>query len=299
MSIDTDSLTPATASAVLSNACSAAGLDATGAELVRIGSNAVYRLRGDVIARVSRSSADPNDVARQVRVARWLEDVGYPAARALDIEQPVLVTGRLVTFWVSVSDVEEYAELPEVARLLRELHALPIPSTFDLPPMNPLENLASKLDLADSLDMASAEFFREHVDSVRTRYEALTFPLTLGVIHGDANIGNVIKNRSNKPILIDLDNFATGHREWDLVQTALFYERFGWHTESEYRSFVSEYGYDIMEWPGYPVLADYRELSMTLWLCGKVGDTPDVMDEVKKRIQTIKNGGPRTNWAPF
>ena len=38
--------------------------------------------------------------------------------------------------------------------------------------------------------------------------------------------------------VFDLDSFAVGPREWDLVQTALFYDRLGWHTREEYRTFV-------------------------------------------------------------
>jgi hypothetical protein len=84
-------------------------------------------------------------------------------------------------------------------------------------------------------------------------------------------------------VLIDLDSFATGPREWDLVQTALFYERFSWHTAQEYRTFVDVYGFDIMTWPGYPTLADYRELSMTLWLAGKARESESVIQEIRKR----------------
>jgi hypothetical protein len=58
--------------------------------------------------------------------------------------------------------------------------------------------------------------------------------------------------------VIDLDNFATGPRKWDLIQTAIFYDRLGWHTREEYEAFTKVYGYDIMQWPGYPMLADIR-----------------------------------------
>ena len=52
--------------------------------------------------------------------------------------------------------------------------------------------------------------------------------------------------------LTDLDGFAVGPREWDLVLTALYFERFGWHTAEEYAAFVETYGYDVMAWDGYP-----------------------------------------------
>jgi hypothetical protein len=45
---------------ILKQACAIAGIDATGARLLRAGSNAVYRIKASVIARVSRPGADPS-----------------------------------------------------------------------------------------------------------------------------------------------------------------------------------------------------------------------------------------------
>jgi hypothetical protein len=100
-------------------------------------------------------------------------------------------------------------------------------------------------------------------------------------------------------MLIDLDSFATGPREWDLVQTALFYDRSGWHAAQEYRTFVDVYGFDMMTWPGYPTLADYRELAMTAWLAGRASESESVAQEIRKRVHAIKTGGSRREWAPF
>ena len=101
---------------VLEQACAAAGIDAEGARLLRIGSNAVYRLKPPVIVRVSRPGADAGQVRRTVAVARWLEAAHYPAVRAVDVDQPVAAAGHLVTFWDAVSDDgDQYASTAEVA----------------------------------------------------------------------------------------------------------------------------------------------------------------------------------------
>ena len=86
----------------LEQACATTGINAEGACLLRIGSNAVYRLKAPVIIRVSRAGADAGQVHRTVAVARWLESVRYPAVRAVDVDQPVAVDGHLVTFWDAV-----------------------------------------------------------------------------------------------------------------------------------------------------------------------------------------------------
>ena len=79
---------------VLEQACATAGIDAEGARLLRVGSNAVYRLKPPVIVRVSRPGADAGQVRRTVGVARWLEAAGYPAVRAVDVDQPVAAAGQ-------------------------------------------------------------------------------------------------------------------------------------------------------------------------------------------------------------
>ena len=56
----------------------------------------------------------------------------------------------------------------------------------------------------------------------------LEFILPQGVINGDASIGNVLRDRQGNPVVIDLDGFAIGPREWDVVLTAIYYDSFGW-----------------------------------------------------------------------
>jgi hypothetical protein len=117
-----DALTSESAHRVLTAACRQAGLDPTGAELIRIGSNAVYRLGEPVIVRIAHGPAET--ARKQVAVARWLAASDYPATRALDVDQPVSAEGHAVTFWESVSEREEYAPIDQVAELIRWLHEL-------------------------------------------------------------------------------------------------------------------------------------------------------------------------------
>lgn len=295
----TQPLTESSAHAALIIACEQAGLDPSGAELIRIGSNAVFRLRERVIVRIARDGETAESAQRQVDVARWLERDGYPATRALDLPQPVTAAGHVTTFWVSAAEDETYAPASQVGDLIRRLHGLETPVAPVLPDKKPFEELAGRMSVLPYLDPGDAEFIRAKVDELAEAYESLDFALPIGPVHGDANVGNVILDRDRNPLLIDLDNFAIGPREWDLVQTALFYERFGWHTEDEYRAFVDAYGFDIMAWNGYSVLADYREIAMTLWLAGKAATEPRVADEVHKRVETLRSGGDRREWKPF
>src|ERR1700691_5954741 len=95
--------------AVLERACAVARVDAAGAHLLRVGSNAVYRLTAPVIVRVSRPGADVEHARRTLAIARWLESADYPAVRVVDVDQPVVVDRHVVTFWEALPhDGDQY-----------------------------------------------------------------------------------------------------------------------------------------------------------------------------------------------
>ena len=208
---------------VLEQACAAAGIDAEGARLLRIGSNAVYRLKPPVIGRVSRPGADAGQVHRTVAVARWLESARYPAVRAVDVDQPVAADGHLVTFWDAVSDDgDQYASTAEVAEVLVKLHALTAPEDLHLPELAPFANAPQRIQTNTWLNPDDRAFLTTMLARMRAGYDRLEFALPRGVIHGDANVGNVLRDRDGDPVVIDLDGFAVGPREWDLALTAIY-----------------------------------------------------------------------------
>ncbi|MFF5586874.1 aminoglycoside phosphotransferase family protein [Streptomyces hygroscopicus] len=294
-------LTAESAGAVLREACEAAGLDSSEAELVRLGSHAVYRLGpAPVIVRIARDPDSLEEMERAVRVARWLESEDFPATRVLaGVQQPSVIGGRVVTFWESAQDREEYATVEELADLLRRLHWLEEPETLRLPYFDPVAKLWKGLLALDGVAEDDREFLEERAGKLAKEYDRLDFVLPFGLIHGDANIGNVLRHRDGQAILIDLDDFTLAPREWDLILTAIFYDRFGWHTRSEYEAFVYRYGFDLMNWPGYSVLADLRELMMVVWLGQQVSVSAKSADEFARRIESLRAGNDRRNWKPF
>ncbi|WP_263251659.1 phosphotransferase family protein [Saccharopolyspora rosea] len=187
-----------------------------------------------------------------------------------------------------------------MARLLRWLHQLDAPTSPKLPSLDPFVRVETRLRAAKAgLDPNEFAYFNERVEQARVAWASLEFELSAGPVHGDASVGNAILSASGDPVLIDLDGFACGPREWDLVQTAMYYERFGWHTEEEYRSFVEVDGYDLLDWAGSPALADIRETLMTFWLSQKAVDDQRSADEVRKRLATLRNGDSRRSWSPY
>ncbi len=295
----TGTFSTATATRALVAACAGAGLDASGARLVRLGENAVFQLATlPVVVRIARTEAYLPEIQRGVDVARWLRGADFPAVRLVDhVEQPLIADGRVATFWEVLSD--EYASVADLAVLLRQLHALDLPPSLSLPVLRPLERTHRRIE-AGLLASDDQHFLLDRVEDLSARWNSVDFELSSGVIHGDASIGNVIRARDGRPVLIDLDGFSTGPREWDLVLTALYYERFGWHTREEYQDFTQRYGFDVMAWPGYGTLRSMREMIMVGWLSQNINESSDVAIEVGKRIADLRAGREgRLAWRPF
>ena len=285
---------------VLERACSIAGIDATGARLLRVGSNTVYRLKASVIARVSRPGADADHIRRTIAVARWLKSAGYPAVRALVVDQPVVIGRQVVTFWEAVSDDgDQYASTAEVAELLARLHKLTAPADLHLPELVPFASALARIEANTWLPPQDRAFLTAMLAQLQDAYAGLEFALPPGVIHGDANVGNVLRDSSGHPVVIDLDGFATGPREWDLALTAIYYDSFGWHTREEYEDFTRVYGFDIMTWPGYPVMRAVREFLMVTWVIQKAPESEQAAAEAAKRIAALRIGASRKDWQPY
>ena len=285
---------------VLERACAIVGINADGARLLRIGSNSVYRLRAPIIARVSRPGADAGHVRRTVAVARWLKSAGYPAVRVVDAEQPVVIDGQAVTFWEALSDDgDQYASVTEFAEVLRRLHNLTAPADLCLPELAPFANAPKRIEANTWLTPDDRAFLTTMLAQMRAAYAGLEFILPPGVIHGDANVGNVLRDNHGHPVVIDLDGFAIGPREWDVALTAIYYDSFGWHTREEYQDFVRVYGYDIMAWPGYPVMRAVREFLMVTWIIQKAPESGQAAAEAVKRIAALRTGASRKDWQPY
>jgi len=55
----------------------------------------------------------------------------------------------------------------------------------------------------------------------------------------------------------------------------------------------------VLAWPGYPVLRGIRELIMVSWLARSASENPKAAAQVHKRIDDLRGGDGRRDWAPF
>jgi hypothetical protein len=293
-----DPLTSAGAFAALRDACRQAGLRDDGAELLRLGENAIFRLAGDrVVVRVARGLDVLPDAAKEVAVAGWLADAGLPAAQAADLAQPAVACGRPVTFWKLIDDSGGRAGIADLGGVLRRLHGLPVPGGVPLPELDIFGRVAGRIAAA-GIGETDRSFLAGRLAALRGAYGRLRFTLPASAVHGDAHQGNLIVQPDGTVVLIDFERFARGHPETDLSVTATEYLA-GWHTDLEYAGFARAYERDVMEWAGFPVLRAVNELKMTTWLMQNIGEDERAAAEFRSRMASLRDDSAPRRWQPF
>jgi aminoglycoside phosphotransferase (APT) family kinase protein len=265
---------------------------------MRRGSNTVFRLTDPVVVRIAGSAEGVAGAHRAVAVARWLKAEDYPSARLLPVGQPIIVNGNAVTFWEAVSpDGNEWGSTRQLAELLVKLHELDPPSGLSLPETSQFATAEARIASSTWITGKDRELLTDGLTDLRQRFAGLDWQLTTGVVHGDASVGNVLRGHEGRPVFIDLDTVSIGHRELDLVPTATYFDRFGWHTREEYAEFVRAYGWDIMDWSGYPVLRELCELLMVTWAVTQAEGSERARAEASKRIASLRGG--HRDWHPL
>lgn len=232
-----------------------------------------------------------------VQVGQWLAEHGVPAVRLLDgVDQPHQAAGYVATLWHEVPHVGPLPTGADLARLLRRLHALPPPGD-PLPDWEPLAAVRARLDDADGVDPSDLAILNRRYDEVHTALAGLDYALPPGPIHGDAHLGNLIPGPDG-PVLCDFDSTCTGPREWDLMTLAVGRLRFGYPPQ-DYRGLADGYGFDVMRWPGFPVLQQARELKLVTVALPLLRTNPEVRAQFAVRMQTFRDGRQSARWAPF
>ena len=277
--------------AVLRAACQAAGLDYRGAEIIRASENTLYRLPGRIVARVTR----PGQLAaaeKEVRVSRWLLSLDVPVVEALpDVEQPVAVNGRAVTFWRELP-AHRYSTITELATVLRRLHDLPAPD-FELPAIAPFVRQRERITEAAALSADDRDWLLNRLAHLEAGFAALPAGKPWCAVHGDVWAGNVVV-ADHGPVLLDLERFAYGPPEWDLTSIAVDYTTFGDMTDDQWSEFAHSYGYDVTTWTGFDILRDARELRKVTFAVQMAAERPDLAEQAAYRLRCIQGRhGPR------
>ncbi|HEV2344720.1 MAG TPA: aminoglycoside phosphotransferase family protein [Actinocrinis sp.] len=285
--------------AALAEACNAIGVRAEGAELIRLGENAIYRVpEGNLVVRIARGIDVLPDARKEVAVSRWLHSTHLPVAQTTKHQQPIVADGRPVTFWRFIESTGEEATVAELGAVLRQLHSLAPPAGLDLPPLDMFGRVDVRIDRASDIPEADRSFLRERVKALRKAYADLRFPLKRCAVHGDAHTANLMPTPDGDSVLIDFERFAFGQPEIDLAVTAVEH-RIGWYTDSEYSSFVQAYGFDVTDWDGFSIVQAISELKMTTWIMQNASHSPEITAEVRVRLEALRDPTMARHWKPF
>ncbi|MEU0113624.1 aminoglycoside phosphotransferase family protein [Streptomyces bobili] len=288
------------ASRVMRAACRAAGLDDEGAELIRLGENALFRLASvPVVVRVARGEEWLPKARKEVAVSRWLIDEGFPATRAVeDLEQPLLVDGHPVTFWHLIVEGDRKATYEELGGILRDLHSMSVPAGLDLPAYEPFDKSALRLERAQ-IPADDKTFLLKRERELQDKFAELRFESPKGPVHGDAHVQNLMVNSQGQVVLIDFEFFCFDHPEWDLMVTAVEHHSLGWQSDEQYGGFVRAYGRDLYDWHGYETLRGLQEFGMTTWLMQNVQEDEGTAAEYRRRIDGLRNDHAPRDWRPW
>jgi Ser/Thr protein kinase RdoA (MazF antagonist) len=283
---------------VLAAACAQAGLNSDGAELLRVGENAIYRLASaPLVVRIARSADRISRVEKELCIARWLADGDVPAIRvAEEMDQPLLVDGYPVSFWHAVTGGDPDPTHIDLARLLASFHSL-TGCPCELPTFDPIGPSESRLAKASGVASEDDEFLRDRCIELTRQYRDLVFALPVGPIHGDAHTRNLLTDQG-EVVLSDFESAAMGPREWDLMPTAIAVDRYGL-PEERYLEFAATYGFDVREWPGYPVLREIRTLTMTTWIMQNIGESAAAAEEFALRVDSLRERDFERAWNFF
>jgi len=295
-----EGFTSAGATRVMVAACRAAGLDDRGAELIRLGENALFRLASvPVIVRVARGEEWMPKARTEVAVSEWLAEEGFSAARIVgDLEQPLLVEGHPVTFWHLIVEGDRKATYGELGGVLRDLHSLKLPEWLELPSFEPFDKQELRMERA-VIPPDDKVFLRKRWRELQDKFAELRFETPKGPVHGDAHVQNLMVDDRGQVILIDFEAFCYDHPEWDLMVTAVEHHSLGWQTDEQYADFVRAYGRDLYDWPGYETLRGLQEFGMTTWLMQNVQENEETAAEYRRRIAGLRNDDAPRDWRPW
>ncbi|MEY9840563.1 aminoglycoside phosphotransferase family protein [Streptacidiphilus sp. EB103A] len=278
--------------AVLEEACSAVGMNAAGAEVLRLAENQTWRLPQGIIMRIAQRGQQ-FAAAREIHVARWLAGSGIAVVQPLAVEQPVNVRGVPVSFWEELPP-HSHGTVEDIALTLRKLHSLPPPTGFDLGRLDPFVRLAERIQAISVLTPDDHGWLVGlHRDLAQQWSARRPTGMADCAVHGDAWPGNIVR-AGGRVVLMDLERFSLGLREWDLVSTAVRARTTGAVRPDEYDQFCALYGFDVTKWDGYALLAGARELRMVTYAALHATTHPDWLGQAQYRVDCLRGRrGPR------
>ncbi len=272
----------------LKGICQEAGLLADEAELIKYTNNAVYRLPTQgVVVRFGAGDLASQRADHVARIATWLEDHDAPAVRlAPGLTQPVLFENYSATIWQLLEASNPDWTGAELAAPLLGWHKLiPMPG---LKLWDPFSSARSRLAMADGLSADDHAWLTRQWADIEARYRDLIPDLKMGLLHGDAYIGNLLREPTGRYVLCDFDGTSIGPLAYDLVVAAVSALRFG--AIQDHQALAAAYGLDVTTLAVWPTLRRIRELVLVTSVITDLRNRPDIARVHAHRLATLRSG---------
>ncbi|KAF4410306.1 phosphotransferase family protein [Streptomyces lycii] len=280
---------------LLQRACAVAGLDATGAVLIRGQTNAVVRLTAHpVVVKIARHGTAPEKVRRTVTFVRWLMNMRFPTVPLYRPEiQPLVIDGYAVTLWVHLPQPEHPVPAQAIAKPLNVLHSLgEIPVALER--LDTCSAIRSSLSRTTTLPSSTLDLLHNRVNELELALATVDYAFADAILQGDPQHRNALHD-GDRAVLCDWDSAVLGRPEWDLVTIEVHCRRFGYGPR-HYARFAEAYGWDVTDWDGYPILRDLRELRMITTNARKSTHEPEKTAEVVRRVDGLLRGDSGQRW---
>jgi aminoglycoside phosphotransferase (APT) family kinase protein len=262
------------------DACRLLQIRPTQMQLLRLGTNANFRLHGTpFVLRIARPEIRREVAEREIAVARALAVTGVPAVVAKSPE-PIEVGGCYATLWMwePIDTAKPEQRAREFGRVIRRLHAADL-SDLDLPEWDGLRQIGRYLEIIDDddrVDHVDRQVLRRQHEDLSATWRPAETRLGVGAVHGDAHFGNTLTT-SRGLVLADFETAAIAPREVDLVPLLVARRRFGLSPEVV-DEFFDGYGCDGVDFDEgqLDVACRIRELLTTAWLASTDPESPEL-----------------------
>ncbi|MFF5177654.1 aminoglycoside phosphotransferase family protein [Micromonospora sp. NPDC000316] len=268
------------------------------AQLLQLTNNAVFALpRAGIVIRIARTHQLLDRVTKVIQLGCWFAEIDAPTIRlARDVEQPIEFEGLVASVWQYVPPHPPALTVEDLGTVLREFHALGTPP-FPLPIWDPVGDARRRLADADGISKIDQNFIADWCDRLEPKVAALNKSARRTLIHGDAYVGNLLRESSGRAVLCDFDATCVGPWQVDLAAVAVGEARFG--GTGTYSSLVAAYGSDVVQAHSWTLLRHARELKMIAAAAPLLAASPKVAQEFAKRLRTVRDKEHETRWTPF
>jgi aminoglycoside phosphotransferase (APT) family kinase protein len=283
--------------AAMHRVADAIGVDSGGAQLLQLTNNAVYALpTAGLVIRIARSHRRADRVAKTVALGRWFAGIDAPTIRlAGPTDQPVPVDELLATVWAHLPRHGERLGATDLGHALRHFHRLGTPP-FPLPLWDPVKDALRRIDDAEALPDRDRQTLLDWCHHLRPSVMGLARGSTQ-LIHGDAHASNLLREPTGRIVFCDFDATCLGPWQADLVAVPVGEARFG--PTGAHQRLAAAYGYDVLDYPHWPLLRAARELTMVVAAVPLLASAPGVADEFHLRLRSITDPDPGLRWTPF